>query len=128
MRRLAAIAILLAAPALAGCGGVDHASSEKGVKPTGGYLEAPDLERQLGNAFRQGLYRLAVMSQRSDEAKDLGQPLPTGLVDRVRCASNGAPPSSAGTWTWTCEVRWKSVKGSGHTVPSARRRRSSTLV
>jgi hypothetical protein len=113
VRRLAAIAILLAAPVLAGCGGGDHASSEKLGRPKGGYLPAPDLERQVGNAFRQGLYRLAVMSQRSDEAKDLGQPLPTGLVDRVGCSSSAAQPGGGRVWMWTCTVRWKTVKGHG---------------
>jgi hypothetical protein len=110
VRRLVAVAILLAAPVLAGCGGGDHASSEKGVAPKGGYLSAGDLERQLGNAFRKGLYRLAVMSQRSEDAKDLGQPLPTGLVDTVKCTSGGAQPSGGGVWTWSCDVTWKSVE------------------
>ena len=111
MRRLAAIAILLAAPLLTGCGGGDHASStDKVVKPTGGYLSAPALERQLGNAFRKGLYRLSVMTQRSEDAKDLGQPLPTGLLDDVKCTSSGAQPSAGRVWTWSCDVRWKSVE------------------
>jgi hypothetical protein len=112
VRRLAAIAILLAAPLLTGCGGGDHASStEKVAKPAGGYLSASDLERQLGNAFRKGLYRLSVMTQRSEDAKDLGQPLPTGLLDRVSCTSDGARPGGAGVWMWSCGVRWKSVEG-----------------
>ena len=54
-------------------------------RPSGGYLAAPDLERQLGNAFRKGLYRLAVMSQRTEDAMDLGQRLPTGLLRDVSC-------------------------------------------
>jgi hypothetical protein len=110
VRRFVAVAILLAAPVLAGCGGGDHASSETVVKPTGGYLSAPDLQRELGNAFRKGLYRLAVMSQRSEDAKDLGQPLPIGLVDRVSCSSSGPPPSGGRTWMWSCGVAWKSVE------------------
>jgi hypothetical protein len=80
------------------------------VKPTGGYLSAPDLERQLGNAFRKGLYRLAVMSQRSEDAKDLGQPLPTGLVDSVKCTANGSQPSGGRVWMWSCGVSWKSAE------------------
>jgi hypothetical protein len=113
VRRLVAVAILLAAPVLAGCGGGDHASkdSENVAKPTGGYLSAPDLERQLGNAFRKGLYRLAVMTQHSEDAKDLGQPLPTGLVDTVSCSSSGPQPSGGHAWTWGCGVKWKSVDG-----------------
>ena len=117
MRRLAAIAILLAAPLVTGCGGGDHASStEKVAKPTGGYLSAPDLERQLGNAFRKGLYRLSVMTQRSEDAKDLGQPLPTGLLAGVSCTSDGARPSGGGAWMWSCGVRWKSVEGRGEST------------
>jgi hypothetical protein len=111
VRRVAAIVILLVAPVLAGCGGGDRASGEKSVRPEGGYLSAPDLERQLGNAFRKGLYRLSVMTQRSEDAKDLGQPLPTGLVDRVSCSSDGRQPSGGRVWMWSCGVTWKSVEG-----------------
>ena len=113
MRRLIAVAILLAAPVLAGCGGGDHASSDsqKVARPSGGYLSAPDLERQLGNAFRKGLYRLAVMSQKSEDAKDLGQPLPTGLIDAVSCTSSGPQPTGGRVWMWNCAVQWKSVEG-----------------
>jgi hypothetical protein len=111
LRRLTATALLLAAPVLAGCGGGDHASSEKLAQPKGGYLSAPDLERQLGNAFRKGLYRLSVMSQRSEDAKDLGQPLPTGLLDRVSCTESAPRPSGGGAWQWSCGVGWKSVEG-----------------
>jgi hypothetical protein len=80
-------------------------------KPTGGYLAAADLERQLGNSFRTGLYRLAVMSQKSEDAMDLGQRLPTGLLRDVRCASAAARPRSGGAWPWSCDVRWKTVEG-----------------
>jgi hypothetical protein len=111
LRRLTAIALLLAAPVVSGCGGGDHASTEKLARPSGGYLSAPDLERQLGNAFRKGLYRLSVMSQRSEDAKDLGQPLPTGLLDRVSCTESTPRPSGQGAWQWSCGVRWKSVEG-----------------
>jgi hypothetical protein len=111
LRRLTAIALLLAAPVVSGCGGGDHASSEKLARPQGGYLRAPDLERQLGNAFRKGLYRLSVMTQRSEDAKDLGQPLPTGLLDRVSCTSSAPQPGGGRAWMWSCGVRWKSVEG-----------------
>jgi hypothetical protein len=73
--------------------------------------ERGHLERQLGNAFRKGLYRLAVMSQRSADAMDLGQRLPTGLLRSVRCDSAGPQPSGGGTWAWTCKVAWRSVEG-----------------
>jgi hypothetical protein len=111
LRRLTLIALLLVAPVVAGCGGEDHASSDTPARPKGGYIAAADLERQLGNAFRQGLYRLAVMSQRSDEAKDLGQPLPTGLLDDVSCSSSAEKPGGGRVWMWSCAVRWKSVRG-----------------
>ena len=111
LRRLAATALLLAAPVISGCGGGDHASSEKLAQPQGGYLTAADLERQLGNAFRKGLYRLSVMTQRNEDAKDLGQPLPTGLLDRVSCASSARRPGGGRVWAWSCGVTWKSVEG-----------------
>jgi len=114
LRTLSVTALLLAAPVVSGCGGGAHAVSDPPARvprPKGGYLAASDLELQLGNAFRKGLYRLAVMTQRSDEAKDLGQPLPTGLLDRVRCTSTAPRPSGARAWTWSCAVRWKTVEG-----------------
>ena len=114
LRRLAATALLLAAPVLSGCGGGDHASSEKGTtRPAGGYLGAPDLERQLANAFRKGLYRLAVMQQRTEDAMDLGQKLPTGLVDRVSCASDLPRPGAGQAWAWRCSIRWQTVEHRG---------------
>jgi hypothetical protein len=110
LRRLTAIALLLAAPVVSGCGGGDHASSEKLARPKGGYLGTSDLERQLGNAFRKGLYRLAVMQQRSEDAMDLGQKLPTGLVDRVGCASDAPRPGGGKAWVWSCSIRWRTVE------------------
>jgi hypothetical protein len=80
-------------------------------RPSGGYLAAPDLERQLANAFRKGLYRLAVISQRSEDAMDLGQRLPTGLLRGVSCDSTGPRPGGGGPWSWTCKVSWRSVEG-----------------
>jgi hypothetical protein len=79
------------------------------ARSSGGYLAAPDLERQLANAFRQGLYRLAVMSQRTEDAMDLGQRLPTGLLRDVSCDSAGPRPGGGGPWSWTCKVSWRSV-------------------
>jgi hypothetical protein len=112
LRALAATAlVLLAAPVLTGCGAGGHAATASSApRPTGGYLAATDLERQLGNAFRHGLYRLAVMSQKSEDAMDLGQRLPTGLVRGVHCTSAAAQPSG-GAWPWSCDVRWKTVEG-----------------
>jgi hypothetical protein len=51
------------------------------------------------------------MSQRTEDAMDLGQPLPTGLVRSVRCDSTTPPPTGGGAWTWGCKVSWRSVEG-----------------
>jgi hypothetical protein len=51
------------------------------------------------------------MSQKSEDAMDLGQRLPTGLVHDVRCSSATPRPSSGGVWAWSCDVRWKTVEG-----------------
>jgi hypothetical protein len=111
-RPLALLALLpLAAAGCGGGGSGDPASPPGAAAPRRGhYLAGPDLERELGSGFRDGLYRLAVMSQRSDDAADLGQSLPTGLLDRVRCAP-AAPQPSSGVWRWRCRVRWKAVDG-----------------
>lgn len=52
------------------------------------------------------------MSQPADGATDLGQSLPTGVVDRVACA----PPAAARTPTGgievaRCAVRWRTQAG-----------------
>jgi hypothetical protein len=97
-------------PCIAGCAGQGHAAAKDAPRPAGGYVAGSDLERQLGNAFRKGLYRLAVMSQQTEDAMDLGQPLPTGLLRSVRCDST-APRPKGGAWTWSCSVSWRSVEG-----------------
>lgn len=51
------------------------------------------------------------MSQTGDEAVDLDQDLPTGLVDRVRCAPAAARPSGTAAWRWRCDVSWQTVEG-----------------
>jgi hypothetical protein len=113
-------------PLLSGCGGAGHASGSTTAAPppSGGYLAAADLERQLGNAFRKGLYRLAVMSQKTEDAMDLGQRLPTGLLRAVSCDAQGPPPSGGGPWTWMCKISWRSVEGrSEHTTYAVKLRR-----
>lgn len=50
------------------------------------------------------------MSQKSEDAMDLGQRLPTGLVRGVHCTSAAARPGG-GTWLWSCDVRWKTIEG-----------------
>ncbi|WP_320670387.1 hypothetical protein [Patulibacter defluvii] len=98
---LAAIALA----ALAGCGNDDRGTTTTAARvraAVGPSLDRFGLERALGNGVRAGLYRVAVMSQQSDDAKDLGQPLPTGVVDGVRCTLRGAGATR-------CLVRWRTV-------------------
>jgi hypothetical protein len=97
----------MAVAALGGCG--RHGAVTDGVGPApagGGFLSTAELDTQLGNGFRQGLYRLAVMSQPGDDAADLGQQLPTGTVRDVSCRRSGS-----GSRKWACAVRWETVAG-----------------
>lgn len=105
MRRAAlAVGVL----AVAACGGGHPRPSVAPARPAH-YLSSLELRRDLGNAFRAGLERLAVMSQPPDDASDLGQPLPTGLLDRVTCAAGARV---ATYWSWRCTVRWETAGGS----------------
>jgi hypothetical protein len=117
---LAAPALALLSLALGGCLGSDSGDADRAqasVAPSSdrGFLASADLERQLGNSFRRGLYRLAVMSQHSDDSADLGQDLPTGLLDRVRCQPS-SPRPERGDWTWRCEVDWETAAGGGRST------------
>ena len=116
MRRTAALLAALALVPAAGCGGGGGQSKSSSERPTatGPYLTSAELERQLSAGFRDGLYRLAVMSQQSDDATDLGQDLPTGLVERVSCEPSGAKAAKA--WPWSCEVRWRDVERHGQST------------
>lgn len=103
MLHLRSLTPLLATALLAagGCGGGSEASEESVVAQPASTTAREDLSpatlsRELGNSFSQGLYRLAVMSQRGDEATDLGQDLPTGIVVSVRCSGGDR-----------CEVHWR---------------------
>jgi hypothetical protein len=107
-----ALPILVAAVALcAGCGG----GGEEGAGPTATaagparFLGRAGLERGLGNAFHAGLYRLAVMSQPSDGATDLGQDLPTGSIDAVSCSKRAGRHGDVEVST--CDVRWRTAAG-----------------
>src|SRR5262249_41672531 len=116
MRRvLATILSLTLLVGLAACGdshtaGVDVRPSAL-VRGQRGYYDAEQLERRLSNAFRAGLYRLAVITQPGEEAADVGQQLPTGKVSGVRCDAQKPAPSAGGAWAWRCEVRWRTVAG-----------------
>jgi hypothetical protein len=81
------------------------------------YISAPDLRRELSNGFAAGLDRLAVMSQPSDDAADLGQALPSGTVGDVSCDSAAPKPSEvADPWMWRCRVGWETVAGQPRTT------------
>lgn len=118
LRRAAALSLVVLAATLTACGdGTDDTRAPAAASPgTGaaGYLARSALQVRLGNAFRSGLYRLAVMSQAEDKAIDLGQPLPTGKLGSVDCAPAGGPVTTARAWG--CTVAWKTVTGaSRHT-------------
>jgi hypothetical protein len=108
----------------AGCGGGDAASGTDVASATAPasaqapahYATASDLRRDLANGVRQGLYRLAVMSQPPDDASDLGQQLPTGTVERVDCAAAGTRPGTGAAWPWRCRVGWRTVGGASRTT------------
>ena len=61
--------------------------------------------------FAVGAGLLTLLTQRSEDAKDLGQPLPTGVVEAVRCAAASAQPTSGGVRAWSCRVAWRGVGG-----------------
>lgn len=102
----------------AGCGGGGDPSSAAAPPPAlphTGYADRASLERQLGNGFRQGLYRLAVMSQPGEGAADLGQALPTGTLRGVACAD---PPTGTGpAATVRCTARWRTVDDRPRATP-----------
>lgn len=106
-------AAILLALCLSACGGGQDV--RPAAAPAGAYVDDPTLEQGIGNTFRQRLYRLAVMTQTGDDAADVGQPLPTGLVDDARCR-----PQTAGSERrmrpWRCVVRWETVEGHRRTT------------
>jgi hypothetical protein len=114
------IAFASAALVAAGCGGETATTPSVGsvtspatrVASTGpaGYLPAGDVDRVVGNSFRAGLQRLGVMQQPRDLAVDRGQPVPTGQLRDVACSPAGSKPA-AGTWHWSCDVRWVTTWG-----------------
>jgi hypothetical protein len=110
--RRRSITTAAAACLITGWGG--GAAPRPASAPAGGpprFIAAGDLERERGNDFRRGLYRLAVMSQPPEDATDLGQSLPTGLLHDVACAARGERPTGPSAWSWRCIVRWETVGG-----------------
>jgi hypothetical protein len=87
--------------AVAGCGGGETVQAPQHSIPADpGSVGRAEIQRQVGNAFDQGLSRLAVMEQPREEAADLGQDLPTGTLTRISCSV----PT-------VCTVQWRTVKG-----------------
>lgn len=113
MRPLATVAAALALGVIAGCGSADPVAPRPSAAVHGpaGYFDKTRLEQRMSNAFRAGLYRLAVMSQTGEAAIDLGQPLPTGKVSTVRCSPDIPAPAKQEDWPWRCAVRWRTVAG-----------------
>jgi hypothetical protein len=108
-------ALLAAAPTACGGGGRPRAATPA-APAAPRYLDRHDLALQLGNGFRERLARLAVMEQPRDDATDLGQDLPAGLLRDVRCAP-AAPVGAAGRRRpWTCRVRWETAAGRPRTL------------
>jgi len=101
--------------ALSACGGGGSPDKSVQVRPSAlvhghaGYVDRAQLERHLSNAFRGGLYRLAVMTQPGEGAADAGQQLPTGKVSAVRCDPQTSSPSGGHGWPWRCDVDWRTV-------------------
>ncbi|MDX6690003.1 MAG: hypothetical protein QOG15_1460 [Solirubrobacteraceae bacterium] len=121
LRHMASIALVALAIAASSCGGGDTTKDTGAlvsaqVAGGGGYLSRFTLQVRLGTAFRQGLYRLAVMSQPEDEAADNGQPLPTGKVGGVKCGPDGVQPAAPGARPWRCAVGWRTVSGAPRTT------------
>ncbi|MGH2939959.1 MAG: hypothetical protein ACRDPE_17755 [Solirubrobacterales bacterium] len=116
--RIAALCLLIPALAL-GSGGCGSGGSDSPAGAGGGdgqaqvvaehYASGFELRRQISNAFDAGLDRLAVMSQPRDSATDLGQSLPTGLVNAVSCGAAGPPESSGHVEITHCTVNWSTV-------------------
>jgi hypothetical protein len=117
MPRLRSLVLLPAVAFLACCGGSPQRAAAPAAPPR--FLSVADLETQLGNGFRHGLDRLAVMSQPPEGAADLGQSLPTGALDDVRCAAAGTRPAGRAPWPWRCTVGWETAGGRGRTTKYA---------
>jgi len=113
MRASRTVGVVLALAAIAGCGSAEPIATRPSaaVRGPAGYFDETRLEQRMNNAFRAGLYRLAVMSQTGEGAIDLGQQLPTGKVSAVGCAPDAPAPARRQDWLWKCDVRWQTVAG-----------------
>lgn len=113
LRGTAVLFTVVLATVVTACGGSDDArapAASAQARGAAAVLSRSALQVRLGNAFRAGLYGLAVMSQPEDKATDLGQPLPTGKLRSVDCAPAG--DGATGARAWGCTVAWKTVTGS----------------
>jgi hypothetical protein len=112
-RSLIHLAAVAATLGLAACGGAGGAP----VRPPAGTAAAAtspprlpsagELERRLGNSFRFGLRRLSIAIGVVGETADLGQPVPSGLLDDVSCRA-------AGSGSARCNVAWSDLQGRRH--------------
>ena len=115
-RRTGLTIAALVAVTLTACGGGDARRTATTATPRAPwYLDRHALALQLGNGFRERLSRLAVMEQPRDDATDLGQDLPTGLLRDVRCGVAG-PVAAGGRRPWACRVRWETAAGRPRTL------------
>ena len=106
------VVMVAAGLALAGCGsngrgstGRVPASATPVVHRAAALPAGHELARRLDGALRVGLRRFAVASGAAGEYGDIGQSLPTGIVDRVTC-DHSSPRQ--------CEVSWQDVLGHAH--------------
>jgi hypothetical protein len=97
--------------ALTGCGGGSDSGSPparraNATSPGPATLSGPDLERRVFNALRARLRELSITAGASGETGDIGQAVPTGLVNSVACR-----PAGGGSASFRCAVRWSDQRG-----------------
>jgi len=105
MKQLLALVLVLSpAAALAACGA--DATPQGGPAPTARPPVLPSsraIELRLYTAFRAGLRSLSIATAVAGESGDIGQPVPTGVIDRVSCRT-----------ARHCVVRWRDVASHPH--------------
>lgn len=105
MKQLTALVLLLVAPAaiLAACA---TGATRQDAAPTARRPVLPSsraIEVRLFTAFRAGLRSLSIATAVAGESGDIGQPVPTGVVERVSCRT-----------ARRCVVRWRDVAAHSH--------------